>query len=455
MIFSNKLYIGLFFLLAYGEGGGSKFVRRPPPPVIDADCSRTLSREAVSIINADILPLAKQFSVSPSISTCELLPERARFYPQEAQKRAPGSASSLGSLFGGSWVCGWCGKEFRNEWFLDWHFVRKHFVNDSALGPPSIIEPQKREENSESETTSINAQGGATCLAHYCGILGCPSVVFAPAPIEDDPSKDSIEASGVNGPEFRRPKGYVPPPSPTIRQTPISAAAASADPLLEPAREAVANSAAVPRGNPHMHSNGVLHDPHAASRKDAVLSKMQQLERQRCAEVIDSCFPLPDPSDEDVASSIVKEDSQLNNNNNTKTTTLRRSVRAGTLLERTIEVRKQLAETFCESDTHVKRTREMDRSRTAAQTTTRVTIGIVVLVVGVIAAGVWFAIGFFHDGSKQRLAIERRNREEGNGDSAAARNGDISGGGGGGGGYASGISAGLGGGESRYRKLIQ
>jgi len=58
---------------------GPNFVRRPPAPIIDADCSRTLSREAVSIITADILPLAKQFSVSPSLSTCELLPERARF----------------------------------------------------------------------------------------------------------------------------------------------------------------------------------------------------------------------------------------------------------------------------------------------------------------------------------------------------------------------------------------
>jgi hypothetical protein len=436
----GMLLLFLLLLFRIGDGGVPKFVRRPPPPIIDADCSRTLSREAVSIINADILPLAKQFSVSPSLSTCELLPERARFYPQEAQKRAPGSASSMGSLFGGSWVCGWCSKEFKNEWFLDWHFIRKHSVNDSALGPPPYQERGEGERNEEMNgngaDNSNNARSGATCLAHYCGMLGCPSVVFAPAPV--DPSSDDDPAAG---PEFRRPKGYV-PPTPSSSRTPISAAAASADPLSEPAREAVANSAAVPRGNPHMHSNGVMHDPHAASRKDAVLSEMQQLERKRCTEVIDKCFPLPYPSDEDIStsSSSLKEDSSSQSNNKT----LRRSVRAGTLLERTIEVRKQLSETFCESDTYVKRTREMDRSRNAANTSTRATMLIVVVCVGVLAAGVWFAIGFFHDGSKQRLAIERRNREgnenrnEGDGRS----------------GFASGVVSG-GGGESRYRKMIQ
>jgi hypothetical protein len=86
----------------------------------------------------------------------------------------------------------------------------------------------------------------------------------------------------------------------------------------------------------------------------------------------------------------------------------------------------------------------MDRSRNAANTSTRATVLIVVVCVGVLAAGVWFAIGFFHDGSKQRLAIERRNREgnenrnEGDGRS----------------GFASGVVSG-GGGESRYRKMIQ
>jgi len=238
-------------------------------------------------------------------------------------------------------------------------------------------------------------------------MLGCPSVVFAPPP-EDS----SIEDTTVNGPEFRRPKGYV-PPTISVTQSPISAAAASAEPLLEPAREAEANTAAVPRGLPHKHANGALHDPHAASRRDAILTKTQQLERTRCKEVINSCFPLPDPSDEDLPMSTIKKepDSEGSGLNQNQNKTLRRSIRAGTLLERTNEVRKQLEEIFCEADTHVKRTREMDRSRFAAKTSTRWTIGIVALVVGCIAGGVWYAIGFFHDGSKQRLANERRNRE--------------------------------------------
>ena len=424
---------------------GPNFVRRPPVPIIDAECSRTLSREAVSIITADILPLAKQFSISPSFSTCELLPERARFYPQEAQKRAPGNTNSLGNLFGGAWACGWCGKEFRNEWFLDWHFVRRHSVNDSTLGgPPNFIKSMNDQE--ETEKDIINS--GATCLAHYCGMLGCPSVVFAPPP-EDS----SIEDSTVNGPEFRRPKGYVPPTVSSTR-SPISAAAASSDPLIEPAREAEANTAAVPRGLPHQHANGAFHDPHAASRKDAILTKTQQLERARCKEVINSCFPLPDPSDEDLPKSAMKEEdtttfsnegSGLNlNQNQNQSKTLRRSIRASTLLERTNEVRKQLEEIFCEADTHVKRTREMDRSRIAAKTSTRWTIGIVMVLVGCIAGGVWFAIGFFHNGSKQRLATERRNREGFN-NSTQSGVGEES--------RASGVANV--GGESRYRRMMQ
>ena len=104
------------------------------------DCPRLESSQALSVINTVIGAIAEDLEV-------KLSPE-CPFHPDKDILKRQNDNKDFQK--GGFWKCGFCGKEFRSESFLERHFDAKH-------------------------SHEVNPDG-STCLADFCDVLGCPSV---------------------------------------------------------------------------------------------------------------------------------------------------------------------------------------------------------------------------------------------------------------------------------------
>ena len=227
-----------------------------PPSVL---CSRALSREAASVFENDMLALAARVNVQPA-PECPLLPSRSYFSGHEAAKD---------KLHPGLYQCKLCNKRFRGEHYADQHMGRAHPAaahavssNDNPGAPPPLP---------------------PSCLADWCGLLGCPSLatdesgkrsgllpadeVLAQMMMEDEEEEEEVEEDGEG------------------------AASSSGDGkpaaigALEARRRRLALAGALAQN-----SSFSLH--HARLRPSA-LSPAQARLRYHCLDVIAECFPLP------------------------------------------------------------------------------------------------------------------------------------------------------------------
>ncbi|KDO16816.1 hypothetical protein SPRG_17701 [Saprolegnia parasitica CBS 223.65] len=102
-------------------------------------CSRELSREAMHLLEQHVYRPAQQLSYTmPPPETCPLATDQVLFLDHEAHKYR---------VHANRWKCGYCGKQFRGEPFVDQHMDAKHTAEDDH----------------------------GLCLADFCGILNCPS----------------------------------------------------------------------------------------------------------------------------------------------------------------------------------------------------------------------------------------------------------------------------------------
>lgn len=101
-------------------------------------CSRVNSRYARGILQRSIYDLLQSANIKFSVG-CPLHPSRDLFREQEEVKN---------SNYQSGWICGYCGKWFYEERFLDQHFDNRH-------------------------SGMLDAVVNATCLDDYCDILRC------------------------------------------------------------------------------------------------------------------------------------------------------------------------------------------------------------------------------------------------------------------------------------------
>ncbi len=122
----------------------SNVLSRASPTALPDICSRALSREASGAATT-LFTNALAAGITPSLTTCQLLPSRSIHSHAEAHKF---------KQRGGKWQCRACGKVFKSEHWIDAHVSRAHH-----------------------QTTS-HAED-AVCLADHCEMLGCPIVAAA------------------------------------------------------------------------------------------------------------------------------------------------------------------------------------------------------------------------------------------------------------------------------------
>jgi len=106
---------------------------------IDAYCSREISRLVRKYLFHNILP-SLQLRPVDVLETCPFHPSHDIYHDHEIHKQAVDALE---------YKCGYCGKLFVNEFYIDRHMDRHH-----------------------NNMIPVNA---TTCLADYCPILGCSS----------------------------------------------------------------------------------------------------------------------------------------------------------------------------------------------------------------------------------------------------------------------------------------
>ncbi|XP_059615290.1 uncharacterized protein LOC132260912 [Phlebotomus argentipes] len=110
----------------------------PGPSVFKIQCSRESARVVRKIVQSKWLPILDKYQVKMPLE-CPFHPLRDIFGPQNAVKKQNRPSQ---------WTCGFCGKSFYEEKFLDLHFDNRHKSN-------------------------INMAEDAVCLADYCDIMRC------------------------------------------------------------------------------------------------------------------------------------------------------------------------------------------------------------------------------------------------------------------------------------------
>ena len=107
--------------------------------LIDAYCSREVSKFVRRYIYRTLLP-SLHMGPSDLLDSCPFHPSQDMYHEHEMHKIAVDAME---------YKCGYCGKLFVNEFYIDRHMDRHH-----------------------RNMISVNA---TTCLADYCPILGCSS----------------------------------------------------------------------------------------------------------------------------------------------------------------------------------------------------------------------------------------------------------------------------------------
>lgn len=145
------LMVGLAFLALAEAGPRDKDT--VPRTELSSSCSRSVARNVRKAIDKEVLKVAAKVGIDKWPADCPFEPGRDIFFRHEKQKqrkRTGGGSSS----HNGQWTCGFCGKKFKNEHYLDLHMERKH----------------------QNETPS-----GGVCLSNYCEVFDSCYSDFRPS----------------------------------------------------------------------------------------------------------------------------------------------------------------------------------------------------------------------------------------------------------------------------------
>ncbi|KAH3888417.1 hypothetical protein DPMN_012452 [Dreissena polymorpha] len=85
-------------------------------PAVCSECERSKCRTVRDVIQKELLPHYRSLGV-PVPNKCPFLKERDRYLANEEHKERESSSK---------WVCGYCGKAFIGEVYLDNHFNKRH-----------------------------------------------------------------------------------------------------------------------------------------------------------------------------------------------------------------------------------------------------------------------------------------------------------------------------------------
>lgn len=113
-----------------------------PPGYVTIQCSRENSRVVRRTVQSKLAPIFQKYNVELPLD-CPFHPARDLFAPQENAKVRHRPTQ---------WTCGFCGKSFYEEKFIDTHFDSRH-------------------------RGKVNVAEDAICLADYCDILRCDVLV--------------------------------------------------------------------------------------------------------------------------------------------------------------------------------------------------------------------------------------------------------------------------------------
>jgi len=120
-----KLFLSSNILLLPGSGEGRGIVY--PRTELSHTCSRPISRAVRKALDTNILRPAGAAGVEAWPRGCPLDPARDLWGGHEKQKNRKRGQS-------GHWTCGYCGKVFKSEHYLDLHMERKHMSETPVSG---------------------------------------------------------------------------------------------------------------------------------------------------------------------------------------------------------------------------------------------------------------------------------------------------------------------------------
>lgn len=118
----SRLVVGGVLLQSHqADAGPHKKEDTVPRTELQHPCSRSISRLVRKQFEKEILQPAHHSGHLPWPDRCPWDPKRDLWAQHEKQKqrKRPGNP-------GASWTCGYCGKSFINEHYLDLHMERKH-----------------------------------------------------------------------------------------------------------------------------------------------------------------------------------------------------------------------------------------------------------------------------------------------------------------------------------------
>lgn len=118
------------------------FIPWPIPNSVTIQCSRENSRIVRRIVQQKLTPIFQKYNFELPLE-CPFHPDRDLFAPQESAKSKNRPTQ---------WQCGFCGKSFYEERFLDLHFDSRH-------------------------RTIVNEAEDAICMSDFCDIMRCDVVV--------------------------------------------------------------------------------------------------------------------------------------------------------------------------------------------------------------------------------------------------------------------------------------
>ncbi|CAH0771146.1 unnamed protein product [Bemisia tabaci] len=110
----------------------------PGPHIFKISCPRDSASIVRKVVQKKWIPTLDKYQVKLPLE-CPFHPQRDIFYPQQAAKRQFRTSQ---------WTCGFCGKSFFEEKYLDLHFDNRH-------------------------RNHINMAEDAICLADYCDMFRC------------------------------------------------------------------------------------------------------------------------------------------------------------------------------------------------------------------------------------------------------------------------------------------
>lgn len=118
------------------------FIPWPIPNSVTIRCSRDNSRIVKRVVQTKLSPIFDKYHYELPLE-CPFHPQRDLFAPQESAKKQNRPTQ---------WQCGFCGKSFYEERYLDVHFDNRH-------------------------RSEINIAEDAICLADFCDIFRCDVLV--------------------------------------------------------------------------------------------------------------------------------------------------------------------------------------------------------------------------------------------------------------------------------------